>query len=102
MTELFKTSDLENFLKKKEGEWWSPNEIGKKLGVDLRTVKHVIRRFNDFNHEGCRFEIAERSRLYAVRLVPERSELPKVEDKGIRVPPSSKEKLTLDHWTPRE
>lgn len=66
---MFKTSDLENFLKEQEGEWWSPSEIGKALGVDLRTVKNVIRRLDSMTHEGWRMEKAERERIYCVRMV---------------------------------
>ena len=65
---MFTTSDLENFLKEHE-DWWSPNEIGKALGVDLRTVKNVIRRFHGMPHDGWVLELAERgARLYCLRM----------------------------------
>ncbi len=68
---MFKTLDLENFLKEHRGEWWSPNEIGLKLVVDLRTVKNVIRRLHEQGTlEGWVLELAERGeRLYVVRMV---------------------------------
>lgn len=106
--ELLKTSDLEDFLKEHEGEWWSPSEIRKKLGVDLRTVKNVIRRLDGMTHKSWVLDIAERGdRLYVVRMVRDiesSRSLVKSDVKGkrIRVPTSSKEKLTLDHWTTRE
>ena len=71
---MFNVWDLEKFLKGREGEWWTPHEIGKELGVDIRTVKNVIRRLGwrpwETTYEGWRLDIAERGdRLYVVRMV---------------------------------
>ena len=66
--------DLANFLKEHEGEWWTPFEIKKELGADLRTVKNNIRDLNETpwetTYEGWKLDIAERGdRLYVVRMV---------------------------------
>lgn len=103
---MFTTLDLENFLKEHEVEWWSPSEIRIELGVDLRTVKNVIRKLDSMNHKGWRLDIAERSRLYAVRMVRDiegsenliKAEISEVESKRIRVPLSSEKKITLDNF----
>ena len=90
--------DLENFLKEHEGEWWTPYEIGRELGIDIRTVKNVIRRLDSMTHKSWRLDIAERGdRLYVVRMVRdiERSR------NRIRVHISSKKKHTLDNYLPR-
>ncbi len=103
---MFTTSDLENFLKEREEEWWSPNEIGKELGVDLRTVKNVIRRLDSMTHEGWRLDIAERgNRLYVLRMIRVensrnlfKAEVSEVEGKRIHPQISSKKKPTLYNY----
>ncbi len=106
---MFTTSDLEIFLREHEGEWWSPSEIGTKLGVDLRTVKKVIRKLDNMNHKGWVLDIAERGdRIYVVRMVRDvessrnliKSEVSKVKGKRIRVPTSSEKQPKLDNWFP--
>lgn len=72
--ELFSHRDLEKFLKEHEDEWWTPYEIKKELGVDIRTVKNKIRildgRSWETTYKGWRMDIAERGdRLYVVRMV---------------------------------
>ncbi len=66
--------DLDKFLKEREGEWWTPYEIKKEMGSDIRTVKNVIRRLSrrpwETTYKGWRLDIAERrKRLYVVRMV---------------------------------
>jgi len=61
-------------LKEHEGEWWTPFEIKKELGGDIRTVKNKIRILNETSWEttykGWKLELAERGdRLYVVRMV---------------------------------
>ena len=61
---MFSRRDLAIFLKEHEGEWWTPYEIKKELGVDLRTVKNKIRILNETSREttykGWKLDIAER------------------------------------------
>ncbi len=66
--------DMDTFLKEREGEWWTPYEIKKALGSDIRTVKNVIRRLSlrpwETTYKGWRLDVAERGkRLYVVRMV---------------------------------
>ena len=100
---MFTTSDLENFLKEHE-DWWSPNEIGKALGVDLRTVKNVIRRLDNLTHEDWVLELAERGkRLYCLRMFRDiegsenliKVEIFEVDGKRTRPKISSKEQQKL-------
>ena len=74
---MFSHRDLAKFLKEHEGEWWTPYEIKKELGVDLRTVKNKIRNLNESlletTYKGWKLDIAERGdRLYVVRMVMDR------------------------------
>jgi hypothetical protein len=62
------------FLRKHDGEWWSPNEIAKAMKSDIRTTKNRINahRYLPYytTYEGWRLEVAERGkRIYAVRLM---------------------------------
>jgi len=107
---LFTTSDLEFFLKEREEEWWSPNEIALRLGVDLRTVKNVIRRFHSMTHNGWVLELAERGdRLYCLRMVRDiegsenviKTEISEVKGKRIHPQISSEKKHTLDPYLQR-
>ena len=71
---MFSHRDLEKFLKEHEDEWWTPYEIKKELGVDIRTVKNKIRILDgrpwETTYKGWRLDIAERgNRLYVVRIV---------------------------------
>ena len=71
---MFRRRDLAKFLKEHESEWWTPYEITKELGVDIRTVKNKIRTLNESpwetTYEGWKLDIAERGdRLYVVRMV---------------------------------
>jgi len=71
---LLNLRDLEKFLKEHEGEWWTPYEIKKELGGDIRTVKNKIRSLGGrplwTTYKGWRLDIAERGdRLYVVRMV---------------------------------
>ena len=66
---MFKILDLGNFLKEHGEEWWTPYQIGKELGIDIRTVKNVIRRLDRMTHKGWKLVIAERGdRLFCVRM----------------------------------
>ena len=65
---------LVKFLKEHEGEWWTPYEIKKEFGCDIRTVKNNIRYVHatawNTHHKGWRMDVAERGkRLYVVRMV---------------------------------
>ena len=71
---MFSHRGLETFLKEHEDEWWTPYEIKKELGVDIRTVKNKIRILDgrpwETTYEGWRLDVAERGpRLYVVRMV---------------------------------
>lgn len=71
---MFSHRGLEMFLKEHEEEWWTPHEIRKELGVDIRTVKNKIRILDgrpwETTYKGWRLDIAERgTRLYVVRMV---------------------------------
>jgi hypothetical protein len=62
------------FLRKHEGEWWTPNEIAKAMKSDIRTTKNRINanrhRLYYTTYEGWRLDVAERGkRIYAVRLM---------------------------------
>ena len=65
--------DLEKFLKEHKGEWWTPHEIKTELGGDIRTVYNVIRslirRPWEMTKKGWRLDVAERRRIYCVRMV---------------------------------
>ena len=66
--------DLDKFLKEHGGEWWTPYEIKKELGGDIRTVKNVIRRLSRrlwaTTYKGWRLDVAERGdRLYVVCMI---------------------------------
>ncbi len=66
---MFKTLDLENFLKEHIGQWWTPNQLGKELSVDIRTVKNVIRRLDVMTPQGWKLVIAERGdRLFCIHM----------------------------------
>ena len=74
---MFNIRDLEKFLKEHEGEWWTPYEIKKEMGVDIRTIKNKIRNIGQTSswttYTGWRLDIAERGdRLYVVRMVMDR------------------------------
>jgi len=101
---LFTTLNLENFLKEHIGEWWTPSEIGKELGVDLRTVKNVIWKLDSTIPKGWRLDMAERGkRLYCVRMVRDiegsdnviKAEISDVKDSRIGVHKSSEITQTL-------
>ncbi len=71
---MFSRRVLAQFLKEHEGEWWTPFEIKKEVGGDIRTVKNKIRILNESpwetTYDGWKLEIAERGdRLYVVRMV---------------------------------
>ena len=62
------------FLRKHEGEWWTPNEVAKALKSDIRTTKSRIHanRLRPYytSYEGWRLDVAERGkRIYAVRMM---------------------------------
>jgi len=65
--------DLTKFLKEHTGEWFTPHEIAKESNSDIRTVKNDIRilrnRPYETTYEGYSLEIAERRRLYALRII---------------------------------
>ena len=66
--------DVKDFIRKHEGEWYSPNEIHNETKSDLRTVKNSVSRLTKTSYwttyEGYRVEIAQREdRIYCVRLV---------------------------------
>lgn len=65
--------DLDKFLKDHIGEWFTPHEIAKESNSDIRTVKNCVRslryRHYETTYKGYRLEIAERRRLYALRIV---------------------------------
>lgn len=99
--------DLENFLKEHEREWWTPHQIGKKLGVDIRTVKKVIRRLDKMTHNGWKLVIAERGdRLFCVRMKRDiensgnlvEAEVSELDGKLIRVPTPSPKQKTLGYF----
>ncbi|GAJ14940.1 unnamed protein product, partial [marine sediment metagenome] len=49
---------LVTFLKEHEGEWWTPYEIKKEFGCDVRTVKKTIRYVaGDVLNEGWRLDV---------------------------------------------
>ena len=62
-----------NFLGARVNEWWTPNEIAKALKKDHRTVQNMIdrQRYRPYEttYKGFRLEVAERRRVYCVRLV---------------------------------
>ncbi len=65
---------LADFLREHQGEWYSPHEIHKMGGGDIRTVKKRIDHLANPPHwaadNGYRIEIARRGgRVYCVRFV---------------------------------
>ena len=66
--------ELADFLREHEGEWFSPYEIHRKGGGDIRTVKNRIERLANTSYwtvdTGYKIEIAQRKkRIYCIRFV---------------------------------
>jgi len=106
--------DLQKFLREREGEWWSPHQIHKEQGVDIRTVKKAIRDLDKMTHKGWKLVIAERFiaergvRLWCVRLERDmensgnlvKAKVSNVEVDRTRPQISSKKEQTLDNYFP--
>lgn len=64
---------ISKFLKEHEGEWYTPHEIAKELKSDIRTVKNDILRLRyrhyETTYKGYRLDVAERRRIYAIRMI---------------------------------
>lgn len=69
---------IKKFLKEHAEEWWTPHDIKKELGGDIRTyirgIRSLSRRPGEMTYKGWKLEVAARAheqedRIYAVRII---------------------------------